>query len=217
MASHLERLFGTEDDKVNCPFYHKIGACRHGEKCSRIHNQPILSQTLLLPHMYLNPIAAPMIDAEGKPVEYDKRYLRDHFEDFYEDAFEELSKYGEIEELNVCDNVNEHLLGNVYVKYRNEDDAERALKGLAGRYYAGRLLLPEFSPVTDFKDACCRQFEESECSRGGLCNFMHLKQVSRSLKRDLFREQGKKYNKDKKSRSRSNDRDAKRSRTDKRR
>lgn len=52
---------------------------------------------LLLIQMYLNPIAAPMIDAEGKPVEYDKKYLRDHFEDFYEDAFEELSKFGEIE------------------------------------------------------------------------------------------------------------------------
>ena len=80
--------------------------------------------------MYLNPIAAPMIDASGKPVEYDKKYLKDHFEEFYEDAFEELSKFGEIEELNVCDNVNEHLLGNVYIKYRNEDDAEKAVQAL---------------------------------------------------------------------------------------
>ena len=47
--------------------------------------------------MYLNPIAAPMIDAEGKPIEYDKRYLKEHFEDFYEDAFEELSRFGEVE------------------------------------------------------------------------------------------------------------------------
>eukprot|EP00670_Eutreptiella_braarudii_P003986 CAMPEP_0174289724 /NCGR_PEP_ID=MMETSP0809-20121228/26059_1 /TAXON_ID=73025 ORGANISM="Eutreptiella gymnastica-like, Strain CCMP1594" /NCGR_SAMPLE_ID=MMETSP0809 /ASSEMBLY_ACC=CAM_ASM_000658 /LENGTH=232 /DNA_ID=CAMNT_0015387837 /DNA_START=144 /DNA_END=842 /DNA_ORIENTATION=- len=155
--------------------------------------------------MYLNPIAAPMIDAEGKPVEYDKKYLRDHFEDFYEDAFEELSKFGEIEELNVCDNVNEHLLGNVYVKYRNDEDSEKALKALEGRYYAGRLLLPEFSPVTDFRDACCRQFEESECTRGGLCNFMHLKQAGKSLRRDLFREQRKRFPR-KRSRSRSQSR-----------
>jgi len=193
MAGHLEEIFGTEKDKVNCPFYYKIGACRHGDKCSRIHNRPVLSQTILLPHMYLNPLAAPMIDAEGKPVEYDKKYLRDYFEDFYEDAFEELSKFGEIEELNVCDNVNEHLLGNVYVKYRHEEDAEKALKALQGRYYAGRLLLPEFSPVTDFRDACCRQYEETECTRGGLCNFMHLKQVSKTMKKDLFREQARRF------------------------
>ena len=32
--------------QVNCPFYLKMGACRHGDRCSRIHNRPILSQTL---------------------------------------------------------------------------------------------------------------------------------------------------------------------------
>eukprot|EP01004_Peranema_trichophorum_P006944 NODE_5741_length_974_cov_44.037603_g5160_i0.p1 GENE.NODE_5741_length_974_cov_44.037603_g5160_i0~~NODE_5741_length_974_cov_44.037603_g5160_i0.p1 ORF type:complete len:231 (+),score=37.21 NODE_5741_length_974_cov_44.037603_g5160_i0:216-908(+) len=167
---------------------------------------PILSQTILIPHMYLNPVAAPMVDSEGRPVEYDKRYLKDHFEEFYEDAFEELSKFGEIEELNVCDNVNEHLLGNVYVKYRTEDCAESAMKALQGRYYAGRLLLPEFSPVTDFHIACCKDFEESECTRGGLCNFLHLKPVSKSLRKDLFKEQRKRFKKRKRSESRSRSR-----------
>ena len=37
--------------QVNCPFYLKMGACRHGDRCSRIHNRPILSQTLLLQNM----------------------------------------------------------------------------------------------------------------------------------------------------------------------
>ena len=119
MAGHLEEIFGTEKDRVNCPFYYKMGACRHGDKCSRIHNRPVLSQTILIPHMYLNPVAAPMIDAEGNPVEYDKKYLRDHFEEFYEDAFDELEKYGEIEELIVCDNVNEHLLGMLLLTKAN--------------------------------------------------------------------------------------------------
>ena len=35
MAERLARLFGTEEDKVNCSFFFKIGACRHGEKCTR--------------------------------------------------------------------------------------------------------------------------------------------------------------------------------------
>ena len=30
--------------------------------------------------------------------------FQQQFDDFYEDIFEELSKYGEIEEMNVCDN-----------------------------------------------------------------------------------------------------------------
>lgn len=40
-----------------------------------------------------------------------------HFDDFFEDVFVELEdKYGEIEEMNVCDNLGDHLVGNVYVK-----------------------------------------------------------------------------------------------------
>lgn len=52
------------------------------------------------------------------------------------------------QELNVCDNVNEHLLGNVYVKYAIEDDAEKALKALQGRYYAGLCSLHLFELTT---------------------------------------------------------------------
>lgn len=43
MAQRLARIFGTEEDKVNCAFYHKIGACRHGDRCNRLHNKPLLS------------------------------------------------------------------------------------------------------------------------------------------------------------------------------
>lgn len=31
-------------------------------------------------------------------------------QDFYEDLFEELNKYGEIESLNVCDNLADHMV-----------------------------------------------------------------------------------------------------------
>ena len=49
------------------------------------------------------------------------RELEEHFEDFYEDIFDELAKHGEIEGLNVCDNLADHLVGNVYVKFREEE------------------------------------------------------------------------------------------------
>ena len=48
MAEYLASIFGTEKDKVNCSFYFKIGACRHGDRCSRIHNKPTFSQTIVL-------------------------------------------------------------------------------------------------------------------------------------------------------------------------
>ena len=31
MAEHLARIFGSEEDRVNCPFYFKMGACRNGD------------------------------------------------------------------------------------------------------------------------------------------------------------------------------------------
>ena len=63
---------------------------------------------------------------------------------------------------------------------RDEDAAAAALQGLTGRFYNGRPILVEFSPVTDFREATCRQYEENTCTRGGYCNFMHLRPISKS-------------------------------------
>ncbi|KAK4396768.1 Splicing factor U2af small subunit B [Sesamum angolense] len=199
MAEHLASIFGTEKDRVNCPFYFKIGACRHGDRCSRLHTKPSISPTLLLSNMYQRPdMITPGVDAQGQPI--DPKKMQEHFEDFYEDLFEELNKYGEIESLNVCDNLADHMVGNVYVQFREEEHAANALKNLTGRYYAGRPIIVDFSPVTDFREATCRQYEEDACNRGGYCNFMHLKRISRELRRQLF---GRHRRRRSRSRSRS--------------
>ncbi|KAJ6708152.1 U2 SNRNP AUXILIARY FACTOR SMALL SUBUNIT [Salix viminalis] len=185
MAEHLASIFGTEKDRVNCPFYFKIGACRHGDRCSRLHTKPSVSPTLLLSNMYQRPdMITPGVDAQGNPI--DPRRIQQHFEEFYEDLFEELRKYGEIESLNVCDNLADHMVGNVYVQFREEEHASNALKNLTGRFYAGRPIIVDFSPVTDFREATCRQYEENACNRGGYCNFMHLKRIGRELRHQLF-------------------------------
>lgn len=188
MANRLVKIIGTEEDKVNCPFYFKIGSCRHGDNCTRTHLKPTMSQTLLLTHMYDNPPAAIALAGGTKlPEEMIKETVR-HFEDFYEEVFLEMANFGELEDLAVCDNIGDHIIGSAYVKFYDENDAEKALKSLTGRYYAGKLIMPEYSPVTNFRDAKCRQYEEGSCSRGGYCNFMHLKYVSRSFKKSLFRQ-----------------------------
>ncbi|CAE6075134.1 unnamed protein product [Arabidopsis arenosa] len=120
--------------------------------------------------------------------------------DFYEDLFEELNKYGEIESLNVCNNLSDHMVGNVYVQFREEEQAGNALRHLQGRFYAGRPIVVDFSPVTDFREATCRQYEEETCKRGGYCNFMHLKSISSGLRRQLY---GRYKNRHSHSRSRS--------------
>ncbi|KDD73606.1 hypothetical protein H632_c2013p0, partial [Helicosporidium sp. ATCC 50920] len=186
MADHLASIFGTEKDRVNCPFYFKIGACRHGDRCSRLHNRPTISPTLLLQNSYQNPVLNAPLGSDGLPVPVDPKRVQEFYEDFYEDVFEELAKFGEVEYLNVCDNLADHLVGNAYAKFRDEEGAARALQGLQGRYYAGKPLHVEFSPVTDFREATCRQYEEGTCTRGGYCNFMHLRPVSRDLRKQLF-------------------------------
>lgn len=48
-------FFGTEQDKSHCPFHLKTGACRFGQRCSRVHFYPDKSCTLLIKNMYNGP------------------------------------------------------------------------------------------------------------------------------------------------------------------
>jgi splicing factor U2AF subunit len=42
--------------------------------------------------------------------------IQEHFDDTFEELFVELErKYGEIEEMNICDNLSEHLAGKVCI------------------------------------------------------------------------------------------------------
>jgi len=187
MAEHLARIIGTEEDRVNCPFYWKIGACRHGDQCSRSHYKPSASQTIILRHMYQNPPVALAI-SEGQDVNDEQaKVAAENFETFYSEVWEEMQRYGEIEDIIAVDNIGDHMIGNVYVKFISEDDASTALQKMTGIYYGGRMLNVEFSPVTDFREARCRQFVDGQCTRGGYCNFMHMKHVPRVSKKRLLR------------------------------
>ncbi|KAI4165941.1 MAG: hypothetical protein LQ342_000372 [Letrouitia transgressa] len=196
MANYLASIFGTEQDKVNCSFYYKIGACRHGDRCSRKHVKPSYSQTILLPNLYQNPA----YDPKNK---MNSSQLQNHFDAFYEDFWCEMCKYGEPEEVVVCDNNNDHptfvvemicsnpscknpdLIGNVYARFKYEDSAQQACDALNSRWYAARPIYCELSPVTDFREACCRLNSGEGCVRGGFCNFIHRKEPSPELEREL--------------------------------
>lgn len=156
---------------------------------------------MIVQHMYQNP-ASQIAAAGGDPSQLDPKKVQEEFDDFYEEVYDELAKYGEIEELNVCENLGDHMVGNVYAKFADEEHTDAALKALFGRFYAGRPLVCEFSPVTDFREARCRQYDEAVCTRGGYCNFMHIRTPSRSLRRDLEKRFKKKWRKDREKRER---------------
>jgi splicing factor U2AF subunit len=188
MADYLASIFGTEKDKVNCSFYFKIGACRHGEKCSKVHNKPTFSQTVLLKNLYVNPLSTTVITPDKEILDpNNEEQVQKHFDEIFQELFVEMeAKYGEIEEMNICDNLSEHLAGNTYVKFRYEEDSEKACADLNNRWFNGKPIYAELSPVTDFHEACCRQYQMGECPRGGFCNFMHLKPISNNLRRKLY-------------------------------
>ena len=160
MAEYLASIFGTEKDKVNCSFYFKIGACRHGDRCSRIHNKPTFSQTIVLNNLYINPQNSAKSADGSHLTNVSDEEMQEHYDNFFEDVFVEAEdKYGEVEEMNVCDNLGDHLVGNVYIKFRREEDAARAVAELNNRWFGGRPIYAELSPVTDFREACCRKFD----------------------------------------------------------
>ncbi|CAK9301805.1 unnamed protein product, partial [Gordionus sp. m RMFG-2023] len=149
---------------MDCPFYKKIGACRHGSTCARAHNTPRHSQTILLTNFYHNPKHQTLI-MKGQVIENAPKFSDEeeqkHFDDVFEELYMELEdEYGQIDELNICQNLGRHLYGNVYVKFRKSESADKALMSINNRWFDQRPINAELSPVVDFRAACCPQYEE---------------------------------------------------------
>jgi len=88
--------------------------------------------------------------------------------------------------MNQITNINAtDLIGNVYARFKYEDSAQKACDALNSRWYAARPIYCELSPVTDFREACCRLNSGEGCVRGGFCNFIHRKNPSDELEREL--------------------------------
>lgn len=131
-------MLSTPSCRVHCPFYFKIGACRHGDRCSRQHNKPTMSQTIIIPNMYQTAAQQYQMQTGQPPPFIDEEQAEEHLVDFYEDVASELTGFGELEELHVCNNLGDHLMGNVYAKFYDEDGAAAAQRALHGRFYASK-------------------------------------------------------------------------------
>jgi splicing factor U2AF subunit len=183
MDKNMEEI----DENKLCSFYTKNGACRYGNQCTKLHIRPRGSLTLLFAHLYKNPPLAIAL-ADGQPVPDEKiAEVVEHLETWYQEIFIEIANYGEIREMHICDNLGDHLIGNIYVKFATPEDAENVMKNISRRYYRDRLVMPEYSPVTDFEEGSCRNFSKGGCKRGGSCNFLHIKMIRKELKKALFK------------------------------
>ena len=185
-------------DREKCQFFVKMGACRHGDKCTKLHIRPSSSVTIMLPMMYLNPKVVPLQttdEATGKTIniDYDKKFLKNHVHDFFEEVFLMMMEFGRVQEMYIVDNLCDHLLGNVYVKFETDVQAQAALEGLKTHAYNGVVLTPELCPVVEFGDAACKEDRETDCKRGLMCNYLHIIKISSSLMKHLVKKQNELY------------------------
>ena len=178
----------NHDSVITCAFYNKIGACRHGEKCSKKHIKPTTSKTLLLANLYQNPKLN-----KNETEELTEKQIQEQFDLFYQDIFIHLGSMGEIYDLVVCENENNHLNGNVYVQFNSALDASLVNTALNQEWFNGRPVHSDLSPVDSFPDAHCRAYDTNSCERGEMCNYMHIRQPTTSLKQLLYKAQDKMY------------------------
>lgn len=169
----------------NCTFFTKIGACRHGEKCSRRHVKPTSSHTLLLSNLYENPKLNKNNDDELNPKE-----VQQQFDEFYRDIFIKFALLGQVRDIVVCENENNHLNGNVYVRYEDPDMAMFATLTLNQEWFNNRPVHCELSPVESFQEANCRAYDTNSCLRD-FCNFMHVRRPSPQVRLELYKAQEK--------------------------
>ena len=47
------------------------------------------------------------------------------------EIFMEIYKYGEIDKMYLIDNLGDHLIGNIFIKFRTEKDAENVKKNIS--------------------------------------------------------------------------------------
>lgn len=171
----------------SCQFYTRIGACRHGERCSKRHVKPFKSKTIILHNLYQNP------KLNKNEQDLNSKQIDEYFSNFYKDVFVRLAQIDEVADLIVCENENNHLNGNVYCKFKTFDGGKRAVQELNIEWFGGRPVHCDLSPVDNFADANCRAHDTNTCNRGDHCNFMHLKRPTKELKVLLFKAQEKFY------------------------
>ncbi|XP_064878700.1 uncharacterized protein zrsr2 isoform X2 [Oncorhynchus nerka] len=169
--------FGTEQDRANCPFFLKTGACRFGDRCSRKHVHPPSSPTLMIRGMFatfgMDQRSRDDYDTDAC-LEHSEEEVQQQFVDFYEDVLPEFRTAGKVVQFKVSCNFEPHLRGNVYVQFDTEEQCKEAFMMFNGRWYAGKQLQCEFSPVTRWKTAICGLFDRQKCPKGKHCNFLHV-------------------------------------------
>jgi len=199
-----------------CQFFTKTGICKYGDKCTKRHVRPLRSRTVMFHRLYSDPVyiergkrlnemrkSGRLQQDHGydrnllrKAAEEDglnKKRIQEQLEQFFKDIFVELSlKYGKIEDMGIAGNLNKYLNGNVYVVFENESSANICYLKTNKRWYNGRPIICELSPVVSLDMACCKSYEtKGVCDRENSCGYAHFLKIDPKLEKTLYASQWK--------------------------
>lgn len=199
---------------VECQFYHKIGSCRHGNKCIRIHSQPENSPVLVFESI-LNQLHTNQLDSQTNYNSNSNRNTNNGIKgpnysgysfkaptepirlspeilNMLRELFIEIAIIAPIKEIMVAGNTSPHLLGFVYISFDNEQDAAKVLEVVSNRWFDNRPIFAHYLPAKNIGATLCR--DNYRCRRGLDCNYVHpVKDIPLSFWNELFSAQLKSY------------------------
>lgn len=173
----------AEKEPNLCPFYEKTGACSKGYLCDLIHRNYPLARCLVFHHLYPDP----QLFVDHLPpgeLSIPEKVQQNLLDAFYLDIYDVLRGFGQIDDILVCGNRADHLVGNVLVLFREVDAAVRAQLILSDQYYAGRPIHITASPILRLSNAVCKRAHD--CPNGDKCQYIHPMDPSPHIYRECF-------------------------------
>lgn len=164
--------------RTKCNFFESTGCCPNGRMCPYDHIPLIMNRCLVFHHLYPNPDLFESFLPEDHPKISNQERLNS-FNAFYMDVYLEMKLFGEVEDIVVAENITPHLQGNVFVRFKEADDALAAHKALENRFYAGRVVHSTFVPTEKLSTILCKDYPN--CIHGLNCCYVHMLEPSKHV------------------------------------
>ncbi|RCK56429.1 Splicing factor U2AF subunit [Candida viswanathii] len=191
-------LYNGGEGLLLCWFYTKVGACHHGEKCVKRHINPTTSYTIKLSNLYDNPLAK---KRHRKPAEIKSKKGPEVDETVAEPASESTTESTTQSPQENTDRPAE----DTSISLQDEPEVEltedeiqanfdyACNTELNSEWFNEKPVYSSLSPVSDFGEALCHEYDSGDCERDGNCNYMHLRYSSPAMQNKMFRSQERTY------------------------
>lgn len=168
----MDKLIPDEHDPYICPFFDKTGSCNKGDLCNKIHRDLPISRTIVFHHIFPDPDMFISMLPQGT-LEMEEKTRQRLVDSFFIDIATMLMQFGQLDDMVICGNKTDNLVGSVLAVFHDSNAALAAQLALNGQYYAGRKIQVSFVPIPRMSIAICNKLDNNECTMGNQCSFIH--------------------------------------------